>query len=48
MQKALTQMSIQLANKNNPHFQLADELQRITRVDLTRIDAGDVPAFIRA
>ena len=29
-------------NKNNPHFPLADELQRITGVDLTRIDGVDV------
>jgi transposase len=29
-------------NKNNPHFQLADELQRIAGVDLTRIDGVDV------
>src|SRR5258708_26433066 len=29
-------------NKSNPHFQLADELQRITGVDLTRIDGVDV------
>jgi transposase len=29
-------------NKNNPHFYLADELQRITGVDLTRIDGVDV------
>jgi transposase len=29
-------------NKNNPHFRLADELQRITGVDLTRIDGIDV------
>jgi transposase len=29
-------------NKNNPHFHLADELQRITGVDLTRIDGVDV------
>jgi transposase len=29
-------------NKNNPHFQLADELQRITGVNLTRIDGVDV------
>jgi hypothetical protein len=29
-------------NKNNPHFRLADELQRITGVDLTRIDGGEV------
>jgi hypothetical protein len=29
-------------NKNNPHFRLADELQRITGVDLTRIDGVDV------
>jgi transposase len=29
-------------NKNNPHFHLADELQRITVVDLTRIDGVDV------
>ena len=29
-------------NKNNPHFHLADELQRITGVDLTRIDGIDV------
>lgn len=28
--------------KNNPHFHLADELQRITGVDLTRIDGVDV------
>jgi transposase len=28
-------------NKNNPHFRLADELQRITGVDLTRIDGVD-------
>jgi transposase len=65
MQKALTQMNIQLTNvisdlsgvtgqlivrakkkkkqnKNNPHFHLADELQRITGVDLTRIDGIDV------
>ena len=29
-------------NKNNPHFHLAEELQRITGVDLTRIDVVDV------
>jgi transposase len=29
-------------NKNNPHFHLADGLQRITGVDLTRIDGVDV------
>jgi transposase len=29
-------------NKNNPHFHLADELERITGVDLTRIDGIDV------
>jgi len=29
-------------NKSNPHFHLADELQRITGVDLTRIDGVDV------
>jgi transposase len=29
-------------NKNNPHFHLADELQPITGVDLTRIDGVDV------
>jgi transposase len=29
-------------NKNNPQFHLADELQRITGVDLTRIDGIDV------
>jgi len=29
-------------NKNNPQFHLADELQRITAVDLTRIDGIDV------
>jgi transposase len=29
-------------NKNNPHSHLADELQRITGVDLTRIDGVDV------
>jgi transposase len=29
-------------NKNNPHFHLAEELQRITGVDLTRIDGVDV------
>jgi hypothetical protein len=29
-------------NKNNPHFHLADELQRITGVDLTRSDGVDV------
>jgi transposase len=29
-------------NKNNPHFHLADELQRITGVDLTCIDGVDV------
>jgi transposase len=29
-------------NKNNPHFHLADELRRITGVDLTRIDGVDV------
>ena len=29
-------------NKNNPHFHLADELQRIAGVDLTRIDGVDV------
>jgi len=29
-------------NKNNPPFPLADELQRITGVDLTRIDGIDV------
>jgi transposase len=29
-------------NKNNPSFHLADELQRITGVDLTRIDGIDV------
>jgi transposase len=29
-------------NKNNPHFHLANELQRITGVDLTRIDGVDV------
>jgi hypothetical protein len=29
-------------NKNNPHLHLADELQRITGVDLTRIDGIDV------
>ena len=29
-------------NKNNPHFNLADELRRITGVDLTRIDGVDV------
>jgi hypothetical protein len=27
-------------NKNNPHFHLAEELQRITGVDLKRIDGG--------
>jgi len=29
-------------NKNNPHFHIADELDRITGVDLTRIDGVDV------
>jgi transposase len=29
-------------NKNNPHFHLAYELERITGVDLTRIDGVDV------
>ena len=29
-------------NKNNPNFHLAEELQRITGVDLTRIDGVDV------
>jgi hypothetical protein len=29
-------------NKNNPHLHLADELERITGVDLTRIDGVDV------
>src|SRR6202161_471131 len=29
-------------NKNNPHFRLAEELERITGVDLTRIDGIDV------
>ena len=29
-------------NKNNPHFHLAHELQRISGVDLTRIDGVDV------
>jgi hypothetical protein len=29
-------------NKNNPQFNLADELQRITGVDLTRIDSIEV------
>ncbi len=29
-------------NKNNPQFHLADELQRISGVDLTRIDGIDV------
>ena len=29
-------------NKNNPHFHLAEELQRVTGVDLTRIDGVDV------
>jgi transposase len=29
-------------NKNNPHFHLAGELERITGVDLTRIDGVDV------
>jgi transposase len=29
-------------NKNSPQFQLADELQRITGVDVTRIDGIDV------
>jgi hypothetical protein len=29
-------------NKNNPQFHLADEQQRITGVDLTRIDGVDV------
>jgi transposase len=29
-------------NKNNPHFHLAAELQRVTGVDLTRIDGVDV------
>ena len=29
-------------DKNDPHFHLADELQRITGVDLTRIDGVDV------
>jgi transposase len=29
-------------SKNNPHFHLADELERITGVDLTRIDGVDV------
>jgi transposase len=29
-------------NKNNSHFHLADELQRISGVDLTRIDGVDV------
>ena len=29
-------------NKNNPHFHLAAELQRISGVDLTRIDGVDV------
>src|SRR6266550_1278699 len=29
-------------NKNNPQFHLADELQRITGVDLTRIDSIDI------
>jgi transposase len=28
--------------KNNPHFHLAEELQRITGVDLTRIHGADV------
>jgi hypothetical protein len=29
-------------NKNNPHFHLADELQSIIGVGLTRIDGVDV------
>lgn len=29
-------------NKNNPHFHHAEELERITGVDLTRIDGVDV------
>jgi transposase len=29
-------------NKNNPHFHLAEELQRISGVDMTRIDGVDV------
>jgi len=29
-------------NNNNPHFHLADELKRITRVELTRVEGVDV------
>jgi len=29
-------------NKNNPHFHLAEELQRISGMDPTRIDGVDV------
>ena len=35
-------MWLRRRNKNNLHFHLADELQRITGVDLTRIDRVDV------
>ena len=37
MKKELPPKKKKKQNKNNPHFRLADELQRITGVDLTRI-----------
>jgi hypothetical protein len=42
MKEALPPKKKKKQNKNNPHFQLADELQRITGVNLTRIDGVDV------
>jgi transposase len=42
LKEALPPKKKKKQNKNNPHFHLAHELQRITGVDLTRIDGVDV------
>jgi hypothetical protein len=42
MKEALPPKKNKKQNKNNPHFHLSDELQRITGMDLTRIDGVDV------
>jgi hypothetical protein len=42
MKKELPPKKKKKQNKNNPHFHLADELQCISGVDLTRIDGVDV------
>lgn len=42
VKEALPSKKKKKQNRNNPHFHLADELQRVTGVDLTRIDGVDV------